>query len=410
MNLKNNISILILLFFCSFSYGQINQYNYKRELQGITTQWHKIILPEEIFGKVSPNLFDIRIYGITASNDTIEASYMLQLKKEKIVDTDVNFKLLNSSYNENGYYFTLEVPTESAINELKLDFTQQNFDWKINLEGSQNQQEWFTIVKDYRILSIKNSETNFQFTKVIVPTSKYRFFRLLIKSDEKPGLSIAKIAHSETTNGNFNKYTIENIKTVQQKEQQLTQLEIDLKSPVPVSSIKINVKDNFDFYRPITIEYLADSIKTEKGWKYQYEFLTLGTINSIEKNEFRFESTILQKLKISIYNHDNKPLTIDTITANGYVHELIVRFTEPATYFLTYGNKNALKPSYDIERFTLKIPNNLIPLNLGKEQTIDKKEVFEKEPLFKNKNWLWAVMVVIILVLGWFSVKMIKSK
>mgnify|MGYP003895631283 CR=1 FL=1 len=29
------------------------------------------------------------------------------------------------------------------------------------------------------------------------------------------------------------------------------------------------------------------------------------TINSIEKNEFRFESTILQKLKISIYNHEN---------------------------------------------------------------------------------------------------------
>ena len=148
------------------------------------------------------------------------------------------------------------------------------------------------------------------------------------------------------------------------------------------------------------------------AWLQRNSLVCRGHANctGVVKNEFRFESTILQKLKISIYNHDNKPLTIDTITANGYVHELIVRFTEPATYFLTFGNKNALKPSYDIERFTLKVPNNLIPLNLGEEQLIDKKEVFEKEPLFKNKNWLWAVMVVIILVLGWFSVKMIKSK
>ncbi|WP_372792354.1 DUF3999 family protein [Lutibacter sp.] len=410
MKLKNKINILILLFFCSFSYAQINQYSYKRELQGITKPWHKIILPEEIFGKVSPNLVDMRIYGINSSNDTIEASYMLQLKKEKIVDTNVNFKLLNSSHNEKGYYFTLEVPTEDAINELKLDFNQPNFDWKINLEGSQNQQEWYKIVNDYRILSIKNSETNFQFTKVTFPTSKYRFFRLLIKSDEKPDLSIAKIAHYETNNGSFNNYTIENIKTIQQKEQQITQLEINLKSPVPVSSIKMNVKDNFDFYRPITIEYLADSLKTEQGWKYQYEFLTSGTLNSIEKNEFKFESTILQKLKISIYNHDNKPLTIDTISVNGYVHELIVRFTEPATYFLTYGNKNAIKSSYDIERFTSKIPNTLTVLNLGQVQLIDKKEILKKEPLFKNKNWLWAVMTVIILLLGWFSVKMMQKK
>jgi len=180
MKLKNKINIILLLFFCTFSYAQMNQYNYKRELQSNTEPWHTIILPEEIFKKVSPNLFDIRIYGINSSNDTIEASYMLQLKKEKIVDTNVNFKLLNSSHNEKGYYFTLEVPTEDAINELKLDFNQQNFDWKINLEGSQNQQEWFTITNDYRILSIKNSETNFQFTKITFPTSKYRFFRLLI--------------------------------------------------------------------------------------------------------------------------------------------------------------------------------------------------------------------------------------
>jgi len=410
MKLKNKTTLIILFLFCSFSYGQVNQYNYKRELKGITKPWHKVILHKEIFEKVSPNLFDIRIYGITASNDTIEASYILQLKKEKIIDSNVNFKLLNSSHNEKGYYFTLEVPTEASINELKLDFTQQNFDWKLNLEGSQNQQEWFTIVNDYRILSIKNSETDYQFTKVIFPNSKYRFFRLLIKSDKKPNLSIAKIAHYKANNGDFNNYTIENLKTAQQKQQKLTQLEISLKSPVPVSSLKINVKDNFDFYRPITIEYIADSMNTEQGWKYQYKFLTSGTLNSIEKNEFQFKSTILQKLKISINNYDNNPLTIDTIKVKGYVHELLVRFTEPATYFLTYGNKKALKPSYDIERFTSKITDTLTVLNLGKEQLIDKKEVLKKEPLFKNKNWLWAVMGIIIFVLGWFSLKMMQKK
>ena len=379
-------------------------------MPGITAQWNKIVLPEEVFGKVSPNFYDIRIFGLTDANDTIEAAYMLQLKSEKAASTEVNFKLLNTTHNDKGYYFTMEVPTEELVNQIMLDFKQDNFDWRLSLEGSQNQQEWFGIVDDYRILSIKNPVTNYQFTKVTFPGTKYRFFRLLIKSEEKPDLSFAKIRFHEVTNGTFNTYSVDKVESIEDKKQKLTTVEISLKAPVPVSSIKIDVKNRFDYYRPITISYLSDSVKTEKGWKYQYQQLTSGTLNSMEINEFVFNSTILQKLKISIYNQDNEPLTIDKLTVKGYVHELVVRFTEPATYFLAYGNKKTNKPNYDIERFASKIPDTLTALNFGKEQLIDQKEVLVSEPLFKNKNWLWAIMTVLIIVLGWFSVKMIKTK
>ncbi|WP_299163616.1 DUF3999 family protein [uncultured Eudoraea sp.] len=408
--MKAKISICLLLLICAYSYAQIDQYSYKRELLGITDQWHKVVLPEDIYGKMSPELSDIRIFGLTETNDTIEASYLLQLKTEKVVGTEVKFKLLNTTHNEKGYYFTMEVPTEDSVNQLMLNFKQDNFDWMLSLEGSQNQQEWFNIVDDHRILSIKNAETNYQFTKVTFPETKYRYFRVLIKSKEKPDLSFAKIEFNEVTNGSFNKYAAEKFESIEDKKRKLTLVEIGLKTPVPVSSIKIDVKNTFDYYRPITISYLSDSVKTEKGYKYQYRQLASGTLSSFEKNEFVFESTVLQKLKISIYNQDNASLTIQKLTAKGYVHELVVRFTEPATYFLAYGNKKATKPNYDIERFVSNIPDTLTALNFGKEQLIDQKEVLGSEPLFKNKNWLWAIMTLLIIVLGWFSVKMIKTK
>ena len=204
--MKVKISTCLLLLICAYSYAQIDQYSYKRELLGITDQWHKVVLPEDIYGKMSPELSDIRIFGLTETNDTIEASYLLQLKTEKVVGTEVKFKLLNTTHNEKGYYFTMEVPTEDSVNQLMLNFKQDNFDWMLSLEGSQNQQEWFNIVDDYRILSIKNAETNYQFTKVTFPETKYRYFRVLIKSKEKPDLSFAKIEFNEVTNGSFNKY------------------------------------------------------------------------------------------------------------------------------------------------------------------------------------------------------------
>lgn len=409
--MKTIIKILSILFIlhCSFSYGQIEQYNFKRELKGISEQWHKIILPDEVYGKVSQELTDIRIFGITAGNDTVEAPYLLRLATEKISSKEVAFKTLNASHNDKGHYFTFEIPTTEPINQIKLDFKQKNFDWHIKLEGSQNQGDWFTVIENYRILSIKNEITDFQFTKLSFPSSKYRYFRMLIDSKEKPELSAASIAQHKITDGTFRNYTLRKFDIKENKETKQTEIDIELQMPVPVSHLKVDIKDTFDYYRPFTIKYLTDSIKTEQGWKYNYNTLTSGTLNSIEKNEFKFSSTTVQRLKIFIHNQDNQPLTIDTLQVKGYVHELLARFTEEATYFLTYGNKAAARPHYDIDRFTDKVSVTLTALDLGNELTIEKEEVPVTDPLFKNKTWLWTIMTVIILLLGWFSVKMIRK-
>lgn len=400
---------LYLIAVGSFSYGQMAEYNYKRELKGVADQWHKFILPNELFGKTSQNLTDIRIFGLTESNDTIEAPYLLRLTTGKISRKDVAFKTLNISHNVKGYYFTFEIPTIESINQIKLDFNQENFDWRIRLEGSQDQNEWFTVVENYRILSIKNDQTDFQFTKLTFPSSKYRFIRVFIDSKEKPELNVVSITQNNITDGSFRKYNVKKFKVKENKQTKQTEIDVELELPVRVSSINIGVSDTFDYYRPVTIKYLTNSFKTEQGWKYNYSTLTSGTLNSIEKNEFQFSSTTVQKLKIYIDNHNNQPLTIDTIEVNGYIHELVARFTDHATYFLTYGNNKATRPNYDIERFTDNIPKLLTTLDLDDELTIEKEEPPVTDPLFKNKAWLWTIMAVIILLLGWFSVKMIRK-
>lgn len=388
----------------------MEQYNYKRELKGVSDQWHKLILPDEIFGKTLPGLTDIRIFGITASNDTIEVPYLLRLTTEKISSKEIAFKTLNTSQNDKGYYFTFEIPTTEPITQIKLGFKQENFDWRIKLEGSQNLNDWFTIVENYRILSIKNEITDFQFTKLIFPSSKYRFFRLLVDSKEKPELTDANITQLVIRDGKFRNYPIKKFIIAEDRKKQETTIDIELQMPVPVSYLNIDVKDLFDYYRPITILHIYDSIKTEQGWKFSYNTLTSGTLNSIDKIGFKFGSTTVKKLKIIIHNLDNRPLTIDSIQVKGYEHELIVRFTEQASYFLAYGNKSSTRPLYDINLFTEKIPFDLTELTLGNEQTIKKSDIPLTEPLFKNKAWLWAIMSLIIIVLGWFSLKMIRKK
>ena len=407
--MKIKLSIIVLLAIALNSFGQIKQYNYKSKIKGIDSQWHQLILPNHIFGEVSNDLNDLRIFGITSENDTIEAPFILDKKEEKNAIEKVDFKIINQSKKGNDYYFTFELTVEKDINKIILDFEQVNFDWRAALEGSQNQQEWFSILEDYRLVSIKNGRTSFNFSTLNFPNSKYRYFRVKINADQQPTLRSSKIISQKTTPGNYRNFAIKKMESKEDKKNKTTIIELDLKQPLPVSYLEIKVQNEIDFYRPMEVKYLAESLETEQGWKYNYRTLTSGTLNSIEPNILKFPGQIAKQLRLIIQNKDNEPLQIDQVIVQGIEHHMIARFTKEADYFLVFGNKNARKSNYDIARFRENIPANLTSLTLDKMQRIEKIAQQKKEPLFKNKLWLYGIMGLIILLLGWFSLKMIKS-
>jgi hypothetical protein len=406
--LKNKI-LACLMAISSFLHGQMDNYSYYRELTGISEQWHKIILPDEIFGKTTQDLRDIRIFGITATKDTLEAPYLLRIQASQVSNKEVPFTTLNTSHSADGYYFTFEITGNEPVNQINLNFSNANFDWQVMLEGSHNQTDWFTILDNYRILSVKNQLTDFRFTKLAFPQSDFRYYRVLVKSDENPGLSAASISRQQVVAGDYNNFAIRQIEITENKSLKQTEIAMELNMPLPVCYLKIFIPETVDYYRHVEIKYLTDSVKTEHGWRYFYQNLFSGVLNSLEQNEFQFDSNIAQKLKVIIHNQDNAPLRIDSVQVKGFVHELHARFTANADYFLVYDNIHAYSPQYDIARFAANIPDTLTPLVLGKEIAVGKIMPSPKEPLFKNMLWLWIVIGLIIVILGWFSLKMIKS-
>ena len=407
MKLKNNILFFLGSLCTILSFGQLDTYDHKIELSGIEDQWHAIEIPHTVFGKIHQNMNDLRIYGLTP-NDTIEAPYILKAATEKTQSKKVDFKLINSVSNTKGYYFTYEVPTAEAINEIQLDFENKNFDWKIVLEASQNQREWFTILDDYRLLSIKNAQTNYNYTNLYFKNSKYRYYRLLVQANDKPKLLKSTIQMETKTPADYQEFMVNSLDIKEVDKQSI--IDIDLKKRLPISHLKLKISDKIDYYRPLTVEYVSDSIKTEKGWRYNYRYLTSGTLNSIEENEFKFESTLAQKIRITLQNYDNEALTIESAQLKGYTFKLISRFNKPAQYYLAYGKVNARKPQYDITQSISKIPLHPKKLALGEVQNIPKKEVPTVSPIFENKIWLWVVMGIIMLVLGGFTLKMMQKK
>lgn len=410
MMLKLKISILLVfLLGHGIAQAQISSYKFKRDISGVNSIWHGIKLPEQLYAAENKGFQDLRIFGMTGK-DTTEVPYLLKQRVDQIISKEVDFKIINKSSDLGLYYFTFQANVATAINQINLSFKQSNFDWQATLEGSNDNLKWFSILKDYRILSIKNNDTDYQFTKLSVPDSKYQYFRIALKSPVQPELLEAKILKTDTINGTYQDLKYRAYHLYNDAKAKETVITVDLTRLMPVSNLKLNVNSDFDFYRSFKIEYATDSVKTEKGMQYNYAELYNGTLSSLEQSTFNFPNTIASRIKITIQNNDNRPLSISGLELKGNIFELVARFDNPTLqYALYYGNNKVAAPNYEIEKFESKIPSVLAALTIGKEQQNPAYAEKIEKPLFENKAWLWVLMAVIIALLGWFSFKMLRN-
>ena len=67
------------------------------------------------------------------------------------------------------------------------------------------------------------------------------------------------------------------------------------------------------------------------------------------------------------------------------------------------------RPSYDLVHFANKIPDVAHIASLGSQEKILHPDS-GTGPLFESKFWLWGLMAVMIIGLGFFTVKMMKQK
>lgn len=405
--LINKIAIIVLLGY-TFSFGQMSNYNYKRDISKPKDKWHKIVLPDDIFKSISSSLNDIRIFGIANNTDTVEVPYILKELKEDTTIKEIPFRIINTSSKDDLYFFTFETFSDVTINHINLNFDQDNFDWNIKLEGSPDLSDWFIINENSRILSIKNPQANYKYTGLQFPDSRYRYYRIQFNSSIKPMLKSAFLSKEIKDSLNKKQYPV--LRTIIKNDKPLKQtiIETELISVYPVSSVKITVKDRNDYYRYVRIETASDSIKTQNKWDYIYYTVYSGVLSSFEEQKLNFESVFAKKIKIIVNNNDNEPLQYGNIEVKGNVFELTARFDKEADYFLVYGNKNSVLPKYDLENFNDKIPSALSYLSLGNEAPILRDQSVSS-PLFENKLWLWLIMFVIILLIGWFSLSMIRK-
>ncbi len=240
------------------------------------------------FDKTKDDFSDIRIYG-TTEKDTLEVPYVLRSSGPTGTEEVRDFKIINSTSNSGSYFYTYAVPVNEPINKIELSFENENFDWNITSRRKPRSKPMVYYIRRLQDVSIKNEHTNYTFTDLTFPDSKYTYYRIHIGTKDTPKLKSASILLNNFVPATYVDYnTSINIS----QKGKITIIAVDLKDRLPISYLKVNVANDYDFYRGISVSYVTDSVNTDKGWKYTYKNLFSGTLTSLERQGFSFEYTI----------------------------------------------------------------------------------------------------------------------
>jgi hypothetical protein len=404
---RTYFSILSLLAYTTIL-AQIDGQLYTQKILEVTDQWHTLDIPVSVLSKSTENQSDIRIYGVTADNDTLTAPYFIDVLSPKTEVVETPLQLLNPGRIDITEFVTLKPKSSRIINKIKLGFSGNNFDYRLLLQGSNDTREWYTIVSDYRVLSINSLNQDYRFTDVLFPNSEYKYYRVSIpKLPNNPSITSATMLLTKESDESYTTYELGAIsQTVD--ESNITVLEIPLKNSVPLASLKLFTKNTNDFIRRVKISAVVDSFQTEKGWKVSYADVYSGSYTSFENHVYNLGNIRTNKLRVLIYHNENSPISINDVRIKGFKHRITARFEKAATYYLAYGNKNARKPQYDIALFKDKIPKDLVNLKLERTTRTLNQSIAQKDSEPK-KIWLWTVMGFVILILGVFTLRMMRK-
>lgn len=416
MIINNSMKIFIVntffLISISTSVAQIDNYSFKRQLNKIDKEnYYTLMLTAEVIARSKSDLSDIRIYNIS-KKDTTEVPYLMNWMGSNIKEVSIPFELINDTYNEKCCsYVTLKFPKKQSINQIKLNVSDSNFDKSLKIEGSNDNKQWFTIKEHLRIVRFRTASEDYSYTTINFNNAEFTYFRIKLDDDGSPRINVteAYAFENQLIEGKYNALKILGKRQTENKKEKTSEIIVDFPYSYLVNYITLKSNSKNDFYRNINIYGSHGSIKTEKGDIENWYMINTSVFSSIENNIVFCNNAKTKKLKIEIINYDNEPVVLDEIMAYGEQCQLVTKLPVSESLYLAYGKENEAAPNYDLIHFKDKIPNELSNVDYGSEQvkiiTINKTD-----PLIKSKVWLWVVMGIVLVIIGYFALSMLKKE
>ncbi len=373
---------------------------YQKPLKGVDQDWHRVEIPYHLFDSLREDLADIRLYAITRQTDTLVVPYYIQSKEPNIQKIRHITELINSGQTPDGWAFTLMADSVETTNRIELEIPEANFNWQVELAGSNDQQDWVILLKDYPLVGIQNQWTSYKFTDLHFKPARFRYYRVLLQGASNLNLQKAYLIYEQSAAAEFYTLSLDQHSSRRIIDDGRVFHDYHLPDKLPVSALKVTVADDLDYHRRFEVWYSQFPAGTDVEGPAldDYRYLSAGVLSSTRPNYFHFSPQSAKQLKLVVYEEDNQPLHIQDLTLMYEKQYLVARFPKAQNYYFTFGDHTVSAPHYDLVHFKSLDDGSLPILSIGPTAVV-------KNPASDSTStwWLWLVLGVSMLVIGRFT-------
>jgi hypothetical protein len=427
---------IIFILACAFGTSAIAQdFNYQGQIEiAKKTEYHKILLAPEITGPMTRGLADIRIYSETQR----EIPYVLRSESHATRQTGFKqYKIYDRDYNRGWDYesrYLIRNDEGTTIDHIVLKIRNFSDNKRVRISGSDDGNQWFTIKNGYTFHEVTSATDAFNYKVVHFPKSNYKFYKL--ESDDRRHRDPINIMEAgyftdDLEHGSYQAAIVPNLTQTEDREKKTSTIKVQWPHSQWVDKLRldINTEENFHRRAELFVKYY-----NEDSTFYMEKVKTFW-LSSTQLNELRFNKFKCKEMHLVIDNKDNYPVKINDALAFQLKHYLIAELKKGEQYFVQFGNRMAKKPEYDIVYFTDEIPAEMKQLRTFNAQRLDvfrpeaeiapvvnegpylteepageaenpTPQIEEEVPFFKQKTFIWLCIGLVIVFLGFMSIKM----
>jgi hypothetical protein len=354
----------------------------------------------EVFSGASQGLADLRII----SSENKEIPYKLEVSQAEHERTSFPVSLRDKGYVPGSYnIFTADLGKEGILhNEIEIKTSSANFRRTAIVETSDDEATWMKIAEQTVYdFTVKERSFTTRNTSVRYPESTARYLRVKIADNGEGSLEItgATVFYVKETPAREISWESSILNIGRDEVQRTTNVEVDLGTPgLPSDRLAIGIPD-VNFYREVTLDASTDREKwttiMQRAEIYAFDtpkFVGKSLVVTYPENTSRY-------LRLIIHDEDSPPLTVQEVNVWGLWRRLVFAADPQQSYKLYYGNAEAQRPSYDIERVFPYLATDILPEAKLSPQADNSYFEEEKPPVSERFPWLFPVVIAVAAII-----------
>ncbi len=298
-----------------------------------------------------------------------------------------------------------------AINNISLLIRNAAVSKEAALYGSDDKKTWYALKDKFALGYIDNDIGTAEVKIIDFPTSEYTYYKIWINDATGGPLNIVQAGFYKDTRQAF-RYEPVPVKAVAQEDDSGHK-----KSYIRITLDTMHLIDRIDweasgaplYQRTASLYAVRPASGERRRRKHRRDFIANFQINSRHEKTQRFPTTKTDNLLLEVINGDNPPLVISDLRIHQVSRYLVAWLKKGDSYTLKFGGEEMPTPVYDLRLFQDSIPQDVKEIQPGEVQAIGSPTGSEQATIFTTRLFVWIAILVVIIVLGVMSVRMLRQ-